>query len=88
MIIMFYGASCPDSMAAMPWVEKLEKEGFEFKKIETWEHPANEKIVEKYSKILTKTCGRDTIVPSFIDGNRVLCEPHSYEELKKWIISK
>ena len=84
-IIMFYGKTCIDNTRIMSWIEKLERNGFKFEKLETWKNEEGAKRVREYSDLMIKGCGRDTIVPSFIDGKRVLCNPRSFEELEKWV---
>lgn len=84
-IIEFYGETCPHCVQMRPVIMQLEKElGGEITKLEVWNNPENEKIMQKYAKIIETACGGFVAVPSFVNTqtNQVLCGAHDPEELK------
>ena len=87
-IIEFYGEGCPDCIVIAPAVEKLKKEEeIELKELEVWNNEENSKKMEGLKYLYDKECNGNFVVPSFYDaeGDRLLCEPRTYEELHSWV---
>lgn len=87
-ITAFYGQECPYCVAIIPVVEKLEKEdGVEFEELEIWHNEKNKQRIKSLENLYEKECDGNFVVPSFYDaeGDRLICNPGSYENLKKWI---
>jgi hypothetical protein len=86
-IIMFHGKECPHCQAMHPIVDKLIKEGMEIEKLEVWHDENNANEMRKFSQIISKACGGDLGVPTFLDKDkeRATCGELSYQDLKEWI---
>ncbi len=87
---MFHGRECPHCHAMHPIVNKLIGEGASIEKLEIWHDEGNADEMRKFSEIITKACGGDLGVPTFLDkeGNRAICGELSYIALKQWINEK
>lgn len=84
-LLEFYGTECIHCNDMRPLVEKLEKEEkIKIKRIEVWHNATNAKLMEKYDKDF---CGG---VPFFFNTKtgQWICGSVSYENLKKWALSK
>ena len=89
-IIQFYGKECPYCKALEPAVEKLEKDDdVRVTKLEVWYDEDNKKKMEGLQPLFDESCGGSLVTPSFYDeeGGRVLCNPETYENLKKWVFA-
>ena len=84
-LLEFYGTECPHCVRMHALVERLEKEeGLTFDRFEVWHNRENEKRMLELDKDL---CGG---VPFFYNtkSNKWICGEDTYEELKKWALSK
>ena len=95
-IIYFYGNGCPFCATIESAVGKLEEEDdVQFERLEVWRGGRTEREYNKENQNRMETlkhhyeqnCGGNMIVPSFYDteGDRLICNPGSYENLKSWI---
>jgi len=88
-ILMFYDKSCLDSEMIMPLIKRINErpdKEFEIELHEVWKDEDSKKLHKKYSQLLKRECGRDSVIPSFLDieGNRALCGP-TPEKLMEWL---
>lgn len=87
-LLYFYGEGCPDCRRVSPWVDRIEADGqVACECFEVWNSPENEARKKEYSAWFTSAYGRDTIVPALVDaaGERVLCDPRTFDELREWV---
>ena len=90
-IEFFYGRECPSCVAIIPAVKRLVLEdGVEIVKREVWHNVENQQRMGSIGELYEKYCGGNFFVPSFYDaeGERLICIPGSYENLKEWIFEK
>lgn len=87
---MFHGQECPHCRVMHPIVDKIIAEGGDVDKLEVWHDEANANKMRESAEIITKACGGDLAVPTFLDkeGGRAICGEMSYEDLKQWIDKK
>jgi len=89
-IVEFYGQECSYCMAIDPAVERLEKEdSVEFESLEVWHNEENKRKMASLRKLYDENCNGNFVVPSFYDPetNRLIGNPGSYENLKRWVFS-
>ena len=87
-IIEFYGATCPFCIRMAPHVDRLEtEEAVVVDRLEVWNNAENKSKMEALTELYEKECNGNMVVPSFYDAetNRLICNPGSYEALKKWV---
>ena len=87
-IIEFYGQGCPDYVAIVPEIEKLEKEeDVEIEKLEVWHNEENHNRMENLKRLYDQECDGKFEVPSYYEEEteRMICNPRSYENIKKWL---
>ena len=87
-IIEFYGETCPHCLTMRPIIEKLEKDlDVEISKLEVWEHPDNQAVMNGYEDIVGQACGGFAGVPSFVNTQtkQALCGAQDPEVLKQLI---
>ena len=88
-IIEFYGQECPYCVAIVPVVDRLEKEeDVKVERLEVWHNDKNHKKMGDLKRLYDQECEGNFVVPSFYDkeSDRLICNPGSYENLKKWVI--
>ena len=90
-IIEFYGETCPHCHAIAPSVDRLEREErVAVERLEVWNNEENKARMDALARLYGKECGGNMIVPSFYDpaGDRLLCNPGSYERLREWVLER
>jgi len=91
-IIEFYfGRECRYCVNIIPAVRRLESEdGVEIVKREVWHNAENNQRMQSLRELYDECCGGNFIVPSFYDmeTKRLIGNPGSYENLKKWIFEE
>ena len=84
-LIEFYGIECQHCIQMQPLIERLEEEtGLKIKRIEVWHNETNAKLMEQFDK------GFCSGVPFFFNKKtgKWICGSASYENLKRWAMSK
>ena len=91
-IIEFYfGRECPYCVNIIPAVKRLEAEDeVEIKKCEVWHNAENNQRMKSLRERYEEYCGGNFIAPSFNDPvtKRLIGNPGSYENLKKWVFEE
>ena len=90
-IEFFFGRECPYCSDIRPAVKRLEAEdGVEIIKREVWHNEENHQRMQSIGKLYGEYCGGNFVVPSFYDaeGERLACNPGSYENLKAWVFEE
>ena len=91
-IIEFYfGRECPYCVSIIPAVKKLEAEDeVEIEKREVWHNAENSQRMRGIRELYEEYCEGNFVVPSFYDpeSKRLICNPGSYENLKKWVFEE
>lgn len=90
-IEFFFGRECPYCVAIIPAVKRLAVEdGVGIIKREVWHNAENHQRMRSLGELYAKYCGGNFVVPSFYDkeGERLICNPGSYENLKEWVFEE
>jgi thiol-disulfide isomerase/thioredoxin len=87
-VIEFYGETCPHCISMKPVIAKIEaSHNTTVKKLEVWNSPENQKIMEKYTDIISEACGGFAAVPAFVNTKtgQALCGAHDEADIIKLI---
>ena len=90
-IEFYFGRECPYCVKIIPVVKRLESEDeVEIVKREVWHNAENNRRMKDLRKLYEEYCGGNFVVPSFYDAEskRLICNPGSYENLKKWVFQE